>query len=236
MEAQTMRRVRLEKGLPELREGLSVAGLGEGTLTLTNDTLLFTDKNGRSVGCDLGTMRSISIPERRILAVAFSAGGKIETLQFDFKCEIPHHETDRPGSVTEQRSEAERFCVRLHTLAPDVPVVGYRTMKDEEWREKMAGVRKILATEYNGPYGKRYWETWNPVKEFITNTDCHEFMWTIQQAIEVTQLDADCFRKDLEVIARGEMVDHPKEEVEQYLKNCEEFLAPLFARYGELRV
>jgi hypothetical protein len=61
-------------------------------------------------------------------------------------------------------------------------------------------------------------------------------MWTIQQAIEVTQLDADCFRKDLEVIARGEMVDHPKEEVEQYLKNCEEFLAPLFARYGELRV
>ncbi|MGD0396019.1 MAG: hypothetical protein ABSB26_03810 [Nitrososphaerales archaeon] len=236
MEAQTMRRVRLEKGLPELREGLSVAGLGEGTLTLTNDTLLFTDKNGRSVGCDLGTMRSISIPERRILAVAFSAGGKIETLQFDFKCEIPHHETDRPGSVTEQRSEAERFCVRLHTLAPDVPVVGYRTMKDEEWREKMERVRKILATEYNGPYGERYWETWNPVMEFITNTNCHEFMWTIQQAIEVTQLDADRFRKDLEIIARGEMVDHPKEEVEQYLKNCEEFLTPLFARYGELHV
>ena len=231
-----MRRVRLEKGLPEMKEGVTVAGLGEGTLTLTNDTLLFTDKNGRSVGCDLGTMRSISIPERRILAVAFSAGGKIETLQFDFKCEIPSHETDRPGSVTEQRSEAERFCVRLHTLAPDVPVVGYRTMRDEEWREKMARVRKILATEYNGPYGERYWETWNPVMEFITNTNCHEFMWIIHQAIEVTQLDADRFRKDLEIIARGEMVDHPKEEVEQYLKNCGEFLTPLFARYGELHV
>jgi hypothetical protein len=236
MEARTVRRVRLEKGLPELREGVSVAGLGEGTLTLTNDTLLFTDKNGRSVGCDLGTMRSISIPERRILAVAFSAGGKIETFQFDFKCEIPPHETDRPGSVLEQRSEAERFCVRLHTLVPDVPVVGYRTMRDEEWRDKMAGVRKILATEYNGPYGERYWETWNPVMEFITNTNCHEFMWTIQQAIGVTQLGADCYRKDLEIIARGEMVDHPKEEVEQYLKNCEEFLAPLIARYGELHV
>ena len=91
MEAQKMRRVRLEKGLPELKEGVSVAGFGEGNLTLTNDTLLFTDKNGRSVGCDLGTMRNISIPERRILAVAFSAGGKIETLQFDFKCEIPPH-------------------------------------------------------------------------------------------------------------------------------------------------
>ncbi|MGP8057138.1 MAG: hypothetical protein ACLP9K_06020 [Nitrososphaerales archaeon] len=236
MEARTVRRVRLEKGLPELREGVSVAGLGEGTLTLTNDTLLFTDKNGRSVGCDLGTMRSISIPERRILAVAFSAGGKIETLQFDFKCEIPPHETDRPGSVLEQRSEAERFCARLHTLVPDVPVVGYRTMRDEEWRDKMAGVRKILATEYNGPYGERYWETWNPVMEFITNTNCHEFMWTIQQAIEVTQLDADCFRKDLEIIARGEMVDHSKEELEQSLKNCEEFLTPLIARYGELHV
>lgn len=231
-----MRRVRLEKGLPELREGVSVAGLGEGTLTLTNDTLLFTDKNGRSVGCDLGTMRSISIPERRILAVAFSAGGKIETLQFDFKCEIPPHEADRPGSVTEQRSEAERFCVRLHTLVPDVPVVGYRTMRDEEWREKMARVRKIVATEYNGPYGERYWETWNPVMDFITSTNCHEFMWTIQQAIEMNQLDADCFRKDLGIITRGEMVDHPKEVVEQYLKNCEETLTPLIARYGELCV
>ncbi len=231
-----MKRVRLKRGLPEMKEGVSAAGLGEGSLTLTNDTLLFTDKNGRSVGCDLGTMRSISIPERRILAIAFSAGGKIETLQFDFKCEIPPHEADRPGSITEQRSEAERFCVRLHTLVPDVPVVGYRIMSDEEWREKMARVRKILASEYNGPYGKRYWETWNPVMDFITNTNCHEFMWTIQQATEVTQLDADRFRKDLEIIARGEMVDHPKEEVEQYLKNCEEFLTPLFARYGELHV
>ena len=236
MEAQKTRRVRLEKGLPELKEGVTVAGLGEGTLTLTNDTLIFTDKTGRSVGCDLGTMRSISIPERRILAVAFSAGGKIETLQFDFKCGIPPHETDRPGSVTEQRSEAERFCVRLHTLVPDIQVVGYRTMRDEEWREEMAKVRKILATEYNGPYGERYWETWNPVMEFITNTNCHEFMWTLQQAIEVNQLSADCFRKDLAIIARGEMVDHPKEEVEQYLKNCEEFHAILVTRFGELHV
>jgi hypothetical protein len=72
--------------------------------------------------------------------------------------------------------------------------------------------------------------------EFITNTNCHEFMWTIQQAIDVTQLDADCFRKDLEIITRGEMVDHSKEEVEQGLKNCEKFLTPLFARYGELHV
>jgi hypothetical protein len=236
LEEEKTRRVRLEKGLPELREGVSVAGLGEGTLTLTNDTLLFTDKNGRSVGCDLGAMRSISIPERRVLAIAFSTGGKIETLQFDFECEIPRHETDRPGSVLEQRSVAERFCVRLHTLVSDVPVVGYRVMKDGEWREKMVRVRKILATEYNGPYGKRYWETWNPVMEFITSTNCHEFMWTIQQAIEVTQLDADCFRKDLEIIARGEMVDHSKEDVEQSLKNCEEFLAPLIERYGNLHV
>ncbi len=231
-----MRRIRLEKGLPEVKERVSAAGLGVGTLTLTNDTLLFTEGGGRSVGCDLETIRSISIPERRILAVAFSAGGKIETLQFDFKCEIPPHETRKPGFVREQRSEPERFCARLHTLVPDVPVSGYRTMRDEEWREKMAIVRKILTTEYNGPYGKRYWETWNPVMEFITSTNCHEFMWTVPQAMEVNQLAADGFRKDLEIIARGEEVDHPKEEVEQYLKNCEEFHTILVSRYGELQV
>ena len=119
---------------------------------------------------------------------------------------------------------------------PDVPVVGYRTMKDEEWREKMTKARKILATEYNGPYGERYWETWNPVMEFITNTNCHEFMWTIPQVMEVIQLDADCFRKDLEIIARGGMVDHSKEEIEEYLKICEGSLTPLIACYGELHV
>lgn len=229
-----MRRIRLEKGLPEVKERVSAAGLGEGTLTLTNDTLLFTEKSGRSVGCDLDTIRSISIPERRILAVAFSASGKIETLQFDFKCEIPPHETQRPGSSRERRSQAEGFCARLHTLVPDVPVVGYRTMRDEEWREKMAGVRKILATEYNGPYGERYGETWNPVMKFITNTNCHEFMWTIPQVMEVVQFDTDCFRKDLEIIAGGGVVDHSKEEVEEYLKICEGSLTPLIGRYGEL--
>jgi hypothetical protein len=258
MEEQRTRRVRLEKGLPEAWENVSVAGLGTGTLTVTNDSLLFTSKDGVSVGCDLDTIRSLSIPGRRILSVAFSSGGKIETLQFDFNCEIPHHHDNnceipehrwyRNGRIYEQRSEAERCCARLHTLVPDVPVVGYRTMSDEEWREKIARVREILATDYGGPYGNM--DTWNEVMEFRNMANCHEFMWTLHQATEWHQIVLDQMRKDLEIIAQGKpypLVSYwpegrapffavTKEQLEESHKGWEEFMAQWIKRYGELHV
>jgi len=145
-----------------------------------------------SVGCDLDAIRSISIPGRRILSVAFSSGGKIETLQFDFNCEIPHHHDNsctipehrsyENGQIPEAHSEAERCCLRLHTLVPDVPVMGYRTISDEEWREKMARVRKILETDYGGPFGNM--ESWNEVVDFIYSSYCHEVMLTLHQGME----------------------------------------------------
>jgi len=257
-EQQKMRRVRLEKGLPEMWENVSVAGLGTGTLTLTNETLLFTSNDGVSVGCDLDTIRSISIPGRRILSIAFSYSGKIETMQFDFNCEIPHHHDEnctipehrwyRNGQVGEARSKAEGCCARLHTLLPDVPIVGYKTISDEEWREKMARVREILVTDYGGPYGNM--DSWNAVMDFFSSTNCHEVMWTIPQIIELFQFRIDYIRKDLEIIAQGKpypLISYfpkdrvpfwavTKEQLEEELKRCENILTSFVARFGELHV
>jgi len=257
-EQQKMRRVRLEKGLPKVWKNISVAGLGTGTLTLTNETLLFTAEDGRSVGCDLDAIRSISIPGRRILSIAFSYSGKIETLQFDFNCEIPHHHDEnctipehrwyRNGQIAEALSDAEHCCVLLHTLVPDVPVVGYRTISDEEWRKKMARVREILATDYSGPYGNM--ESWNEVVDFIYSAYCHEVMLTAHQAMEWYQFGLDHRRKDLEIIAQGKpypLVSYwpegrapffavKKEQLEKAQKEGEEIMAQMIKRYGELHV
>ena len=63
--------------------------LGEGKLTLTEQSLLFEAKNGETLGFDLPTLRLIRLKEVHTVEVAYSIQGELRNASFRIVCTFP---------------------------------------------------------------------------------------------------------------------------------------------------
>src|SRR2546425_320951 len=64
--------------------------LGEGRLTLTQQSLVFESKNGSSIGFDLPGLRLIRLPDVHTVELAYSVQGEVRTLSLRVVCTFPN--------------------------------------------------------------------------------------------------------------------------------------------------
>ena len=195
----------------------------DGTLTLSETSLIFTPDEGEPEGVDVSAIRAVR-PASDSLTVTWSSGGELKSMTFGIK----EPDVDDSGYVIGYLRGTEfAFASRILTLNPQATAIGYKRVPDDEFAKKMQAAEEAV---------KRWNSEWDHTETDFRNRTLGSLhpssgaVLTMPQALQRLVSNSDFNKKSL-ALTKGYAEPGNRRRMdneESYLKEIELWPAPAY--------